>query len=71
MTYIITAKLYYPLQRVVYSGGNWQEVESGIWITDFSFKHSSWDRERRYIAIRQDIKRRPNSMGKGLSLFGN
>lgn len=71
LTYIITAKLYYPLQRVVYSQGNWQEVESGIWITEFSFKHPNWDRERRYIAIRQDIKRRPNSMGKELSLFGD
>jgi len=71
LTYIITAKLYYPLQRLVYSRDNWQEVASGIWITEFTFRHPAWDRERRYIAIRQDTKRRPNSMGKELSLFGD
>jgi hypothetical protein len=59
------------LQRVVYAQENWQEVAKGIWITEFSFCHGDWDKDRRYIAVRQDIKRRPHAMGKELSLFGD
>jgi hypothetical protein len=71
LTYIIAARLYYPLQRIVYAQENWQEVAKGIWITEFSFCHADWGKDRRYIAVRQDIKRRPHAMGKELSLFGN
>jgi len=70
LTYIIAARLYYPLQRVVYAQDNWKEIAEGIWITDFFFRHADWDTDRRYIAIRQDTKRRPHAMGKELSLFG-
>lgn len=69
LTYIIAARLYYPLQRIVYAQGNWEEIAKGIWITEFSFRHADWDKDRRYIAVRQDIKRRPHAMGKELSLF--
>jgi hypothetical protein len=71
LIYIIAARLYYPLQRVVYAQENWQEIAEGIWITEFSFRHAGWDTDRRYIAVRQDIKRRPHAMGKELSLFDN
>jgi hypothetical protein len=71
LTYIIAARLYYPLQRIVYAQENWQKVVEGIWITEFSFCHADWEIDRRYIAVRQDIKRRPHAMGKELSLFGN
>lgn len=71
ITYIIAARLYYPLQRKIYSQQNWQEVEEGIWITEFSFQHGDWITDRRFVAIRQDIKRRQQAMGKELSLFGD
>jgi hypothetical protein len=71
LTYIIAARLYYPLQKVVYAQENWQEIAEGIWITEFSFRHADWKTDRRYIAVRQDIKRRPQAMGKELSLFGD
>jgi len=71
LTYIIAARLYYPLQRIVYAQENWQEIAAGIWITEFSFCHADWETDRRYIAVRQDIKRKPHAMGKELSLFGN
>ncbi len=71
LTYIIAARLYKPLQRKVYAQQKWQQIAEGIWITEFSFRHENWESDRRYIAIRQDIKRRERAMGKTLSLFGD
>jgi len=71
LVYIIAARLYRPLQRMVYAQQNWQQIEEGIWITEFFFHHLDWITDRRYVAVRQDITRRPHAMGKVLSLFGN
>ena len=71
LTYIIAARLYHPLQRKIYKQQDWKEIAEGIWITDFMFQHDDWRRNRRYIAITQDIERRAYAMGKTLSLFGN
>jgi hypothetical protein len=70
LTYIIAGRLYRPLQRKVYAQQGWQKIEDGIWITDFWFMHDDWQKQRRYVAVRQDIKTRPGAMGKELSLFG-
>lgn len=71
LTYIIAARLYRPLQRKIYAQQDWKEIAEGIWITEFHFQHEDWKTDRRYIAIRQDIKRRQHAMGKELSLFGD
>jgi len=69
LTYIIAARLYRPLQRKVYAQQKWEHIAEGIWITEFRFRHDDWKTEERYIAVRQDIKRRQHAMGKTLSLF--
>lgn len=71
LVYIIAARLYHPLQRMVYAQQNWKNIEEGIWITEFFFQHADWITDRRFIAVRQDIKKRPHAMGKVLSLFGD
>jgi hypothetical protein len=71
LVYIIAARLYHPLQRKVYAQQNWEKIEEGIWITEFFFQHADWITDRRFIAVRQDIKKRPHAMGKVLSLFGD
>ena len=71
LVYIIAARLYHPLQRMVYAQQNWKKIEEGIWITEFLFQHAGWITDRRFIAVRQNIKKRPHAMGKELSLFGN
>jgi hypothetical protein len=58
LIYIIAARLYKPLQRKVYAQQEWEHIGDGLWITEFMFGHDDWKRDRRYIAIRQDIKRR-------------
>ena len=70
LIYIVAARLYRPLQRMLYAQQNWQQIEERIWITEFFFQHVDWATDRRFIAVRQDIKRRPHAMGKELSLFG-
>ena len=70
LVYIIAARLYHPLQRKVYAQQNWQKIDEGIWITEFLFQHADWITDRRFIAVRQDTKKRPHAMGKVLSLFG-
>jgi hypothetical protein len=71
LVYIIAARLYHPLQRMIYAQQNWRNIEEGIWITEFFFQHADWITDRRFIAVRQDIKKRPHAMGKVLSLFGD
>ena len=71
ITYIIAARLYHPLQRKIYSLQDWQEVAEGIWVSAFYFQHEDWVTDRRFIAVRQDIKRRQQAMGKELSLFAD
>jgi len=68
--YIIAARLYRPLQRTIYEQKGWEDIAEGIWGTEFKFKHRDTE-ERRYIVIRQHIKRRQHAMGKTLSLFSN
>jgi hypothetical protein len=70
LVYIIAARLYHPLQRMIYAQQNWEKIEEGIWVTEFFFQHTDWITDRRFIAVRQDIKKRPYAMGKELSLFG-
>ncbi len=69
LTYIIAARLYKPLQRKVYGQENWEERADGVWITEFFYSHDEWEKERRYIAVRQDTRKRQKAMGKTLSLF--
>jgi hypothetical protein len=46
-------------------------MAEGLCITEFRFRHDAWKNEERYIAVRQDIKRRQHAMGKTLLLFNN
>jgi hypothetical protein len=71
LTYIIAVRLFRPLQREIYGLTTWKVVDNALWITEFSFMHQGWGRQRRYIVVRQDITRRKKAMGKTLPLFVN
>jgi len=71
LTYIIAVRLFRPLQREIYGLTKWDTAGRGIWIAEFSFMHPAWQKERRYIVVRQDITRREKAMGKTLPLFAN
>lgn len=67
--YIIAVPFYSPIQQILQSLKDWTELKDGLEFSEFKFKHESWDKERRYVAVRQKITRRPNASGKQLRLF--
>jgi len=69
MKFIVTAKLYRPLQKKIYEHTKWEKIESGLWISEFQFKHHGWEKAHRYIIVRQSIKDRKKALGKQLRLF--
>jgi hypothetical protein len=71
LTYIVAVRLMRPLQRQIYAITQWKEVAKGLSVSEFSFMHPLWGKERRYIVVRQDIIRRKKAMGKPLPLFAH
>jgi len=69
--YIIGVPFYQIIQKQIPTIENWIEVEKGLCITEFKFKHQDekWDKERRYIIVRQEINLRKQALGKQLRLF--
>ena len=69
LIYLIVAVLYRPLQLELYSQKHWVKQGEGIELCEFIFKHAGWDKARRYVGIRQHIKKRKKARGKQLSFF--
>jgi len=69
-TYIISAPMSQLLQKKILEQKEWTHVADGIEVTDFKFKHldSKWDKERRYVAVRQMVAARPKATGKQMTL---
>ena len=69
LRYVITAKLYTTIQREIYATSTWIEIEAGLAITEFNYQHPTWAKTRRYIVVRQSIKKRKKALGRQLRLF--
>ena len=69
--YVIATPIYQYLQRALYHNTEWTQVDDGLEVGEFSFSHhaENWGGDRRYIVVRQEIKRRPKATGKQLSIF--
>lgn len=67
--YIIAAKFYHPIQKLIDSSSLWTTIDNGIEICDTFHKAETWDASRRIIIVRQKIKDRPKATGKQLRLF--
>jgi len=69
--YIIGAPLCRIVQREILNIRRWAEVAYGIEVAEFYFRHYDikWKKERRYVAVRQEVKKRPEATGKEISLF--
>jgi len=59
------------IQRRIMSIRKWIEVTKGIEVAEFKFKHIDlkWDKERRYVVVRQSVNKRKKALGKQPSLF--
>ena len=69
VTYIISAALFRNLQQSIYSYKDWISIDKGICIGEIMFHQNEWEKDRRYIIIRQDSGKRENAVGKQLKLF--
>ena len=69
--YIIAVPISPILQRAIMAVKCWKPVAPGIEVGEFRFEHldAKWDRERRYVVVRQSITTRPKATGKQPSLF--
>ena len=59
------------IQREILGVKNWKKISNGIEIGEFSFEHADpkWTKARRYVVVKQSIRKRPKALGKQPSLF--
>ena len=69
INYIIVARHYATIQRKVAGLKNGWLLEDGLQITETTYQSDTWDAPRRFIVVRQQIKKRPKATGKQLKLF--
>lgn len=70
-SYIVAARFYQPIQRLIGSRQNWLPLDDGIEICEVHYQSQEWANPRRMIVIRQKLDVRPNAPGKTLSLFND
>jgi hypothetical protein len=64
--YVVAAKLHPPLKHRIMAERNWIAIGDGIAVAEFEHSCIHWKRSRRFIAVRQEKKVRPNALGKEL-----
>jgi hypothetical protein len=69
INYIVAAKFYHPIQRLIAGNENWIFLDDGIEICDKQYQANHWKTARRMVVVRQKISVRPQATGKMLSLF--
>jgi len=69
ISYIIVARHYVTIQRKVASLKSWTTLEDGLQISDTTYQSEAWEKPRRLVVVRQQIKKRPKASGKQLKLF--
>lgn len=67
--YILSARLYYPLQVLIARHKLWLKLDNGVEIAELEYQAGEWQAPRRIIVVRQEKELRPRSAGKQLSLF--
>ncbi len=69
MDYVVAAKFYQPIQKIISGQQAWLVIDDGIEISEVQYQAKDWKKNRRMIIVRQKIKDRPNAIGKTLRLF--
>ncbi len=69
--YILGVPFYQIIQKEIPKVTDWKEIAPGIAISEFQFQHKDdkWDKDRRYIIVRQEIEVKEDAKGKQLKLF--
>jgi len=69
LNYIVAARLYQPIQRLIAQNDIWLALDDGIEICEKEYRALDWKKSRRIIIVRQKTAIRPKATGKTLSLF--
>ena len=69
--YIVAARFYHPIQRLIGSRQNWLVLDEGIEVCELNWQGDKWKAPRKMIVVRQHIAQRPKAAGKTLSLFAD
>ncbi|MGH9949153.1 MAG: IS1380 family transposase [Pyrinomonadaceae bacterium] len=67
--YIVAARFYQPIQRIIAATQTWMTIDDGIEIAEAMYQSPSWKKPRRMVVVRQFLKERPKAAGKILRLF--
>lgn len=69
--YILGVPFYSTIQTAISKITDWTEVAPGVSISEFQFQHKDekWDKNRRYIVVRQEVEVKEDVKGKQLKLF--
>ncbi len=69
ISYIVSAKFYEPIQKVIAKQRTWLKLEEGVEVAETMYHSPQWDSPRRMIMVRQFLPERPKATGKVLRLF--
>jgi len=69
LNYIIAARFYHPVQRLIAGSESWILLGGGIEICEKQYQAAGWEKARRIVIVRQKTSARPQASGKSLSLF--
>jgi hypothetical protein len=66
LKYIVSMKMRSRLVDTIYNQRTWRRMSAGIDCCSFEFKEGKWDKDRRVVVVRKDVRERPKSGGKTL-----
>ncbi len=71
LPYIIGVPFHEVVQKEIPGITDWQDIGEGISISEFYFQHKDekWDKDRRYVIVRQEMAVKKDAKGKQLKLF--
>jgi hypothetical protein len=69
--YILGSPLREIVQKKIVQVLSWEQIDDGLEIAEFYFQHKDekWDKDRRYIVVRQEIGVKEDARGKQLKIF--
>lgn len=71
ISHILSVRITQPMQQAILDQCQWQVVESGLQVGEFTYQPQGWETAQRMVVVRQHILRKGGAAGKSLSLFAD
>lgn len=66
IAYIVSAHMTGPLRSEIAAAKQWLTIEPGLDVAEFRYGGTGWQKSRRMVVVRHELKRRPHALGKEL-----